>query len=178
MQCVRDGDIHGSEAGKSLFWKKSFSFSLEEKCRGFDQSTLPMREVTMTRLTARQLRNWFLLHIGLVSCSCCCYRHTNLFFLRFWCWLGAYTLSDLYKHLLNLLKRLYQWPPCCSFGHWRECIGMSTTSGTCKYTLRYESSTLILYKELSSPIFQSLWVSESGILGTCPDVNFVQYIKA
>ena len=27
--------------------------------------------------------------------------------------------------------------------------------------LRYESSTLILYKELSSPSFQSLWVSES-----------------
>ena len=24
---------------------------------------------------------------------------------------------------------------CCSFGHWRECVGMSTTSGTCKCTL-------------------------------------------
>ena len=42
--------------------EKSRPFSLEEKCRGFDRSTLPMREVTMTRLTARQLRNLFLLH--------------------------------------------------------------------------------------------------------------------
>ena len=38
---------------------KSRPFSLEEKCRGFDRSTLPMREVTMTR---QQLRNLFLLH--------------------------------------------------------------------------------------------------------------------
>ena len=45
--------------------------------------------------------------------------------------------------------------------------------------LRYESSTLILYKELSSPIFQScLSVSQSGIGNTCPDLHFVQYIKA
>ena len=29
--------------------------------------------------------------------------------------------------------------------------------------LRYESSTLILYKELSSPIFQSLWVSKASV---------------
>ena len=46
-------------------------------------------------------------------------------------------------------------------------------------TVRYESSTLILYKELSSPIFQScLSVSQSGIGNTCPDLHFVQYIKA
>ena len=45
--------------------------------------------------------------------------------------------------------------------------------------LRYESSTLILYKELSSTIFQSCqWVSSSGIGNTCPDLHFVQYIKA
>ena len=45
--------------------------------------------------------------------------------------------------------------------------------------LRYESSTLILYNELSSPIFQSCQsVSESGIGNTCPDLHFVQYIKA
>ena len=45
--------------------------------------------------------------------------------------------------------------------------------------LRYESSTLILYKELSSPIFQSCeWVHPSGIGNTCPDLYFVQYIKA
>ena len=45
--------------------------------------------------------------------------------------------------------------------------------------LRYESSTLILYKELSSSIFQSCqWVSGSGIRDTCPDLHFVQYIKA
>ena len=44
--------------------------------------------------------------------------------------------------------------------------------------LRYESSTLILYKQLSSPIFQSLSVSQSGIGNTCPDLHFVQYIKA
>ena len=44
--------------------------------------------------------------------------------------------------------------------------------------LHYESSTLILYKELSSPIFQSVSVSQSGIGDICPDLNFVQYIKA
>ena len=44
--------------------------------------------------------------------------------------------------------------------------------------LRYESSTPILYKELSSTIFQSLSVSQSGIGNTCPDLHFVQYIKA
>ena len=47
-----------------------------------------------------------------------------------------------------------------------------------RYLLRYESSTLILYKKLSSTIFQSLWVSESGIGNICPDLHFVQYIKA
>ena len=41
--------------------------------------------------------------------------------------------------------------------------------------LRYESSNLIIYKELSSPIFQSCL---SGIGNTCPDLHFVQYIKA
>ena len=41
--------------------------------------------------------------------------------------------------------------------------------------LRYKSSTLILYKELSSSIFQSY---QSGIGNTCPDLHFVQYIKA
>ena len=45
--------------------------------------------------------------------------------------------------------------------------------------LRYESSTLIRYKELSSTIFQSCQsVSESGIGNTCPDLHFVQNIKA
>ena len=44
--------------------------------------------------------------------------------------------------------------------------------------LRYESSTLILYKELSNSIFQSLWVSQSGIGNTWPDLHFVQYMKA
>ena len=44
--------------------------------------------------------------------------------------------------------------------------------------LRYESSTLILYKELSSPIFQSLWLSESGIRDTGPYLHSVQYVKA
>ena len=48
--------------------------------------------------------------------------------------------------------------------------------------LRYESSTLILYRELSSSIFQSLsvseWVSESGIGNTSPHLHIVQYIKA
>ena len=38
--------------------------------------------------------------------------------------------------------------------------------------LRYESSTLILCKELS------LSVSESGMRDTLPDLHFVQYIKA
>ena len=44
--------------------------------------------------------------------------------------------------------------------------------------LRYENPTLILYKELSSSIFQSLWVSQSGIGNTCPNLHFLQYIKA
>ena len=44
--------------------------------------------------------------------------------------------------------------------------------------LRYEGSSLKLYKELSSSIFQSLWVSESGMRDTLPDLHFVQYIKA
>ena len=45
--------------------------------------------------------------------------------------------------------------------------------------LRYESSTLILYKELSSPIFQSCeWVSQWGIGNTCLDLHLLQYIKA
>ena len=43
--------------------------------------------------------------------------------------------------------------------------------------LRYESSTLIFYKEQSSTIFP-LWVSQSGIGDTCPDLHFLQYIKA
>ena len=38
--------------------------------------------------------------------------------------------------------------------------------------LRYESSTLILYKELSSPIYRA------GIGNTCPNLHFVQYRKA
>ena len=33
-------------------------------------------------------------------------------------------------------------------------------------------------KDLSSPIFQSLWVRPSGIGNTWPDLHFVQYIKA
>ena len=42
-----------------------------------------------------------------------------------------------------------------------------------------ELHSYILYKELSSPIFQSCEsVSESGIGKTCPDLHFVQYIKA
>ena len=44
--------------------------------------------------------------------------------------------------------------------------------------LSYESSTLILYKELSSSILQSLSKSESVIRDTCPDLHFVHYIKA
>ena len=47
------------------------------------------------------------------------------------------------------------------------------------HKLRYESSTLILYKELSSSIFQSCQlVSQYGIGNTCPDLHFLQYIKA
>ena len=43
--------------------------------------------------------------------------------------------------------------------------------------LRYESSTLILCKELSSTIF-ALWVCQSGIGNTCPNLHVLQYIKA
>ena len=47
------------------------------------------------------------------------------------------------------------------------------------FTLRYESSSLKLYKELSSSIFQSCQsVSLSGMRDTLPDLHFVQYIKA
>ena len=46
-------------------------------------------------------------------------------------------------------------------------------------SLRYESSSLKLYKELSSSIFQSCEsVSLSGMRDTLPDLHFVQYIKA
>ena len=49
------------------------------------------------------------------------------------------------------------------------------------YKMRYESSTLILYKELSSPIFQSLWVTPSvrhaWHLSRSP-LCAMQYIKA
>ena len=44
--------------------------------------------------------------------------------------------------------------------------------------LRYESFTLILYKELSSSIFQSLSVSESVCKASVTPVHFVQNIKA
>ena len=47
----------------------------------------------------------------------------------------------------------------------------------CKDELRYESSILILCKELSSTIF-ALWVSEWGMRDTCPNLHFLQYIKA
>ena len=41
-----------------------------------------------------------------------------------------------------------------------------------------ELHSYILHKELSSTIFQSPWVSESGIGNTCPDLHFLQFIKA
>ena len=54
-------------------------------------------------------------------------------------------------------------------------------SSSLSLSLRYESSTLIHYKELSSTIIQ-MWVSQSvsqwGIGNTCPDLHFLQYIKA
>ena len=60
----------------------------------------------------------------------------------------------------------------------KHCLNQFMAPDNLKY-LRYESSTLILYKELSSSIFQSCeWVSESGIRDTCPYLHFVQYIKA
>ena len=43
------------------------------------------------------------------------------------------------------------------------------------HELRYESSTLILYKELSSPIFQSC---QWGMRDTLPNLHFLQFIKA
>ena len=43
--------------------------------------------------------------------------------------------------------------------------------------LRHES-ILILYRELSSPIFQSLWVSKASVTPVHPDIHFVQYKKA
>ena len=64
-------------------------------------------------------------------------------------------------------------------GGMRRTMVALLVSLTESYLLRYESSTLILYKELSSFIFQSCQsVSESGIGNTCPDLHFVQYIKA
>ena len=44
--------------------------------------------------------------------------------------------------------------------------------------LSYESSTLILYKELSNTIYLSKSVSQKGIRDFCPDLHFVHYIKA
>ena len=46
-------------------------------------------------------------------------------------------------------------------GGMRRTLVALLVSLTESYLLRYESSTLILYKELSSPIFQSLSVSPS-----------------
>ena len=67
------------------------------------------------------------------------------------------------------------------FYRWTESTlpSLSWSSSSSSLLLRYENSTLILYKELSSPIFQSCEsVSESGIGNTCPDLHFVQYTKA
>ena len=55
----------------------------------------------------------------------------------------------------------------------KNCCAIKLLKINCK--LRYESSTLILYKELSSTIFQSC---EWGIGNTCPNLHFLQYIKA
>ena len=63
----------------------------------------------------------------------------------------------------NVLQR-FEIPHSRSYGFLR--IGKVWT------TLRYESSTLILCKELSSPIFQSCeWVSPSGMRDTLPDLH-------
>ena len=43
--------------------------------------------------------------------------------------------------------------------------------------LRHESIP-ILHRELSSPIFQSLWVSKASVTPVHPDIHFVQYKKA
>ena len=57
----------------------------------------------------------------------------------------------------------------CSYSHWAKK----------PLKLRYRSSTLVLYKELSSTIFQSCQsVSLSGMRDTLPNLHFLQYIKA
>ena len=54
-----------------------------------------------------------------------------------------------------------------------------TSPTTTIFFLRYESSTLILYKELSSPIFQSRQsVSEASVTPVQISTHFVQYIRA
>ena len=42
-------------------------------------------------------------------------------------------------------------------------------------TLCYESSTLILYNEVSSTIFQRKSVSQLGTSDICPNLHFVEY---
>ena len=61
--------------------------------------------------------------------------------------------------------------------HWQKFYTAAGSDGSDK--LRYESSTLKLYKELSSTIFQSCeWVRPSGMRDTLPNLHFLQYIKA
>ena len=69
--------------------------------------------------------------------------------------------SDLRAHATMLPWRLHTF---LWFSHrifFRITLGREMPFFFCVLSRYYESSTLILYKELSSPIFQSLSVSES-----------------
>ena len=87
----------------------------------------------------------------------------------------------------DILSNPCSWKSCIqlvlnTWGYSRPFCKLNQPSWSWRKKLRYESSTLILYKELSSPIFQSLsvseWVSQSGIGNSCADLHGVHYIKA
>ena len=90
------------------------------------------------------------------------------------------TTRDCHPSLQHQMRRIVHILSCCHTSNWYLTRHVLTPTRTCQnlLLLRYESSSLKLYKELSSSIFQSLWVSESDMRDTLPDLHFVQYIKA
>ena len=86
---------------------------------------------------------------------------------RFWIgqdWLGFVQSLSKIKNLVKVLNRQKIFPVC-----WVSVLSVTLTwvpftfHQSVSLKLRYESSTLILYKELSSSNFQSLWVSKRSV---------------
>ena len=78
--------------------------------------------------------------------------------------------ADFLGDHLYLYLYMSAWERGRIIGIWQTLFYAKCISGG--VWLRYESSTLIIFKELSSSIFQSLWVSQSvsqSGIGTTPD---------